>query len=122
MGIETELIWNKQLLRHYLPNIPHLMNIGAGLLVRLAIQVDTVNNILWTASHGQIHPLEVDFICAGQTISGYCTMGNDQNLILPAYRKKGSWSVWIQKKGQPLNFSQAFFQLSAEATVLILDT
>lgn len=68
-----DVLWNKRPIRHYfsvVPKLPHSVHIGADFLVRLAVQIDTVNDVLWTASQGQTHPPEVDVVNlhSGQTI------------------------------------------------------
>lgn len=93
------------------PKSPHPVTIGADLLVRLAVQLDLVNNVLW--SHvTDIHPLlpaEPERMRSGQTIPQACQVASEHDVLIPAMTAGFPLRLVIVK-GQELPGSLAFFQ------------
>ncbi|CAJ1066377.1 hypothetical protein NFI96_013771 [Xyrichtys novacula] len=126
------LRWNKREMTHHflvIPDLPHHVYMGSDILVRLAVQVDTINNVLWslTGVHDKTQTPDVDNIKSGQSIPEACQVSIDHNIVIPAMTKDVPIHLNLQC-GQQLLHTQAFFQpsllflkhgLSTQATPLL---
>ncbi|KAF7643479.1 hypothetical protein LDENG_00238730, partial [Lucifuga dentata] len=124
--------WNQRLMTHYflvVPNLPHSVYVGSDALARLDVQVDIINNVLWSLTNTQTEPNlpDIENLKSGQTIPEACIMANEHPVVVPAHTKDVTIRLNIQA-GQSLHHSQAFFQpsplffdmgLSLKATVLM---
>ena len=127
-----KLRWGQRHLTHFfhvIPNLPHAAYIGGDVLVRLDVQLDTINNILWslTGTQDEPDPFKPENLKSGQTIPEACQVMNEQHIVVPANTKDVPLRLNI-KRGQNRTHSQAFFQpsllffdlgLSLEATPLM---
>ncbi|CAJ1057765.1 hypothetical protein LDENG_00238730%2C partial [Xyrichtys novacula] len=116
---------------HFLviPDLPHQVYMGSDILVRLAVQVDTINNILWsfTSVNEETQTPDVDNIISGQSIPEACQVANELDIVIPAMTTNVPIRLNLQR-GQKLSHTQAFFQpsllflklgLSTQATPLL---
>lgn len=117
-----DLKWNGRSLTHYflvLPDLPHDVYVGTDLLVRLQAHVDIINEVLWAPMTEQppVVPVDTENLMSGQTIPEACFLVNEQETIVPAYTK-GVAVRLNMKRGQNLNNTLGFFQLSPESVEL----
>ncbi|CAJ1057626.1 hypothetical protein LDENG_00238730%2C partial [Xyrichtys novacula] len=124
--------WNKREMTHHflvIPDLPHQVYMGSDMLVRLAVQVDTINNILWslTSVNEESQTPDVDNIISGQSIPEACQVANELDIVVPAMTTNVPIRLNLQR-GQKLLHTQAFFQpsllflklgLSTQATPLL---
>uniref|UniRef100_A0A3B3D388 ribonuclease H n=1 Tax=Oryzias melastigma TaxID=30732 RepID=A0A3B3D388_ORYME len=106
------LQWNHRTLTHsflVVPGLPHTACIGSDLLVRLGVQVDTINNILWSLVPARETPTTPDTLKSEQIIPEACQVVSSEHVFLPAGTKEATIRLHIQP-GQSLGHSQAFFQ------------
>ncbi|KAF0037918.1 hypothetical protein F2P81_010792 [Scophthalmus maximus] len=99
---------------HFVSVVPRLhppVFVGADLLVRLGVQLDTVNQVMWSQANTERYPLlsEPDDMLSGQTIPQACQVASEVNLTIPA-RTAGIPIRLIILKGQKIPGTQAFFQ------------
>ena len=82
------LKWNHRILVHtflVIPDLLHSVYVGSDILVRLGVQVDTVNNVLWsliTVRNISYLP-DIDNLKSGQTIPEACQVANAQHATIP---------------------------------------
>ncbi|CAJ1076285.1 hypothetical protein LDENG_00238730%2C partial [Xyrichtys novacula] len=124
--------WNKREMTHHflvIPDLPYQVYMGSDILVRLAVQVDTINNILWSLTSVNEETLtpDVDNIISGQSIPEACQVANELDIVIPAMTTNVPIRLNLQR-GQKLSHTQAFFQpsllflklgLSTQATPLL---
>ncbi|CAJ1064734.1 hypothetical protein LDENG_00238730%2C partial [Xyrichtys novacula] len=84
--------WNKREMTHHflvIPDLPHPVYMGSDILVRLAVQVHTINKVLWslTGVHEETQTPDVDKIISGQSIPEACQVANEHNIVIPAMTK-----------------------------------
>lgn len=93
------------------PNLPHCVYIGSGILVRFGFQLDTINNVLWSLTTlPQDTPLpDLDYLRSGQIIPEVCHVANNRHITVPAWTLNKPVPIHILA-GQTLSYLQAFFQ------------
>ncbi len=110
-----DIRWNNRQLTHYflvVPDLPHDIYIGADILVRLNVCIDTVNDIIRAPlSHQLTTSVNLKNLQSGQTMPDACAIITEQEATIPAYSK--SVSVRLNMRpGQALNSKLGFFQPS----------
>lgn len=127
-----QIRWNNRTLMQpflVIPDLPYPVYVGSDTLVRLSVQVDTVNNVLWSlTSAGDVSaPPDADSLKSGQTIPEACQVANSSHVTVPGHTQQVPIRIHLQP-GQTLNHSQALFQpsplffelgLSLQATPLL---
>ena len=108
--------WNQRSLTHLflvIPDLPHQVYVGCDVLARLDVQVDMVNNVLWSRIITQdAGPApSPDNMKSGQTIPEVCQAINEHHMTVPDKTTNVAIRLNV-KPGQCLNHSQAFFQQS----------
>ena len=116
----VELLWNRRRLTHpflVVPNLPHAICIGSELLVRLGVQVDTINNVLWASTQPQNILLDERKLKGGQTIPEVCRVITSRQTTVPANTRNAIIHLHVLP-GQGLDHTQAFFQPSPLLAIL----
>ncbi|XP_035530703.1 uncharacterized protein LOC118337705, partial [Morone saxatilis] len=108
--------WNQRNLTHLflvIPDLPHQVYIGGDVLARLDVQVDMINNVLWSLVKGQNDDITYspENMKSGQTIPEACQVINEHHMVVPAKTKNVAITLNV-KSGQHLGHSQGFFQPS----------
>ncbi len=99
---------------HYVSVVPQLQPsclVGADLLVRMGVQLDTVNQVLWSLANPNSHPLscEPENMASGQTIPQACQVASEVSMVVPA-QTAGVPIRLALLKGQKMPGLQAYFQ------------
>lgn len=80
--------WNQRELTHLfsiIPDLPHSTYISGDVLIKLGIQVDTINNVLWslTSAQDNANCIDPDKAKSGPTIPEVCQVANEHPVMLP---------------------------------------
>lgn len=100
--------------KHLISVVPHLQTpclVGADLLVRLGVQLDTINQILWSQADpgNMLQSWRPDRMKSGQTVPHACQVAAENDVtIFP--RTAGTPICLVIMKGQKIPGLQAFFQ------------
>uniref|UniRef100_A0A673XMB8 ribonuclease H n=1 Tax=Salmo trutta TaxID=8032 RepID=A0A673XMB8_SALTR len=103
-------------LSHYLlvvADLPHTVYVGADILVRLGVKLDTIHQVLWSLAQPNQHALSFDPVrmASGQTIPEACKTITESAMLIPARTTEVSVRLNLAP-GYRMEGTTAFFQPS----------